>query len=403
MTLHRLLHPHTVEDFFSSVWEREHLHITREENPELLSFFEELITFEDIDELLTTTYATRQRRWDSIRMGQGGIMISPEMYLSNRNGPMADVDVDRVLELHRAGASIILNSVHEALRPVGELCRALSDSMGIHVHGNVYITPPAAQGFPVHFDSHDVFLLQIVGEKRWELAHSQVPLATFEAQNEDQLAPQGTQTTIHLQSGELLYIPRGVLHEGVTSKEMSAHLTIGMNPFTWAQLLHDLVEQVETTDAEFRSSVPTGLRRVGDTGEDYQVTLSRLTRKLYVSNELVSRSVDRITRERSDRGPARLRGVLYYMHSVDRICSDTRLRPCGTQAPDMTRTDGELVLRFGDRVLTLPSFTEVHVRALFAGQPICASDLPPGIDREGRLVLVRRLVEEGLLVPIERV
>ncbi len=32
---------------------------------------------------------------------------------------------------------------------------------------NAYYTPRAAQGLPVHHDTHDVFVLQVSGEKRW--------------------------------------------------------------------------------------------------------------------------------------------------------------------------------------------------------------------------------------------
>ena len=34
---------------------------------------------------------------------------------------------------------------------------------------NVYITPPAAQGFQVHHDTHDTSTAQISGEKTWRI------------------------------------------------------------------------------------------------------------------------------------------------------------------------------------------------------------------------------------------
>jgi ribosomal protein L16 Arg81 hydroxylase len=30
---------------------------------------------------------------------------------------------------------------------------------------NIYLSPPNAQGFGTHFDSHDVFVLQVAGSK----------------------------------------------------------------------------------------------------------------------------------------------------------------------------------------------------------------------------------------------
>ena len=32
---------------------------------------------------------------------------------------------------------------------------------------NAYITPPENQGFAAHYDTHDVFVLQVSGSKRW--------------------------------------------------------------------------------------------------------------------------------------------------------------------------------------------------------------------------------------------
>ena len=76
--------------------------------------------------------------------------------------------------------------------------------------------------------------------------------------------PQGNVTTVRLRRGELLYLPRGFLHQGKTSNEMSAHLTIGVNPITWAQVIHKIVDRLEQTDPDFRRSVRTAERAGGN-------------------------------------------------------------------------------------------------------------------------------------------
>lgn len=181
MTLQRLLQPLSVAEFFAEFWEKQYLYISHAKNPSLDGFISGLVTLDDIDRLLTTVYSGGLRAWDSIRMGQDGVIIPPDMYLSRRNAGVAEIDVNRVLDLHRAGASIIINGVQRSLEGVGELCRSLSRSLCTDVHANIYLTPRAGQGFPVHFDPHDVFLLQAIGAKDWKLAQSPVPLATFEA------------------------------------------------------------------------------------------------------------------------------------------------------------------------------------------------------------------------------
>ena len=37
------------------------------------------------------------------------------------------------------------------------------------VQANAYSTPRGSQGFAVHHDTHDVLVLQVAGEKRWQL------------------------------------------------------------------------------------------------------------------------------------------------------------------------------------------------------------------------------------------
>ena len=34
---------------------------------------------------------------------------------------------------------------------------------------NAYITPESARGFEPHYDVHDVFVLQVSGEKHWSV------------------------------------------------------------------------------------------------------------------------------------------------------------------------------------------------------------------------------------------
>ena len=52
------------------------------------------------------------------------------------------------------------------------LCRAMEKAFSSHFQANVYLSPPNAQGFGTHFDSHDVFVLQVAGSKIWTLSSS---------------------------------------------------------------------------------------------------------------------------------------------------------------------------------------------------------------------------------------
>ena len=77
------------------------------------------------------------------------------------------VDMRRVLQEFERGATIVLQALHVTHPPLTAFARELEDELRHPVQVNAYYTPRAAQGLPVHHDTHDVFVLQISGEKRW--------------------------------------------------------------------------------------------------------------------------------------------------------------------------------------------------------------------------------------------
>src|SRR5437868_1218688 len=78
-----LLQPYSIEDFLSRYWEREHLHVSRDDTELAVS----LMSVEDVDELLTKTYSSGARRWDAVRVARDGYLVPSNKYLRNREGP----------------------------------------------------------------------------------------------------------------------------------------------------------------------------------------------------------------------------------------------------------------------------------------------------------------------------
>src|SRR6185295_12103641 len=96
---------------------------------------------------------------------------------------------------------------------------------------------PGAQGFSAHYDTHDVFILQAAGSKHWRLYGSsvQLPLAStpYPYPGPDAGKPSAD---FVLRAGDVLYIPRGHVHDALTSDSISLHVTLGINVYTWADL-----------------------------------------------------------------------------------------------------------------------------------------------------------------------
>ena len=70
------------------------------------------------------------------------------------------------------GATIRVKSIQKHFEPLAELCRNIEQELGFPTRANLYCTPAGARGFDLHFDTHEVFVLQLLGKKRWQVYES---------------------------------------------------------------------------------------------------------------------------------------------------------------------------------------------------------------------------------------
>ncbi|NUS86945.1 MAG: hypothetical protein HOY75_30625 [Streptomyces sp.] len=110
-----------------------------------------------------------------------------------------------------AGTTIALNHMHWLLPQAAELCAALQRRLRQQTQANIYITPPNAQGLPVHSDPHDTLILQLVGAKQWFI--------------ED---PESGPAAFTMFPGDFLYLPAGTPHEARCDDSAAMHLTVGV-------------------------------------------------------------------------------------------------------------------------------------------------------------------------------
>ncbi|NXM54392.1 RIOX2 oxygenase, partial [Illadopsis cleaveri] len=161
---------------------------------------------------------------------------------------------------------------------------------GSLVGSNVYITPQGSQGLPPHYDDVEVFILQLEGEKHWRLYKPTVPLAReYNVEPEDRI---GSPThEFILKPGDLLYFPRGTIHQADTPHGISysTHVTISTyQNNSWGDFLLDaipgLVFDTAREDVALRMSIPRQLLMQVNTA-DCTKKLSSLLRRLADSLE----------------------------------------------------------------------------------------------------------------------
>ncbi|GET91013.1 hypothetical protein, conserved [Leishmania tarentolae] len=136
---------------------------------------------------------------------------------------------------------------------------------------NSYWTPANSQGFAPHYDDVDVFLLQLEGEKLWCLYDPPEDVDVLARHSSDDYAPEQLHTpkhTLTLKAGDVLYMPRGTVHQGkTTTKTHSLHITFSANQMnSWADFMNRAAQYtVETLAAnrlEWRRALPRDMPQV---------------------------------------------------------------------------------------------------------------------------------------------
>ena len=123
---------------------------------------------------------------------------------------------------------------------------------------NAYYSPPHSIGFERHWDTHDVFILQVEGEKTWELFDRPImcPNDKLTSKYSTKLSAQAKFIQkIMLKPGELLYLPQGAAHQVYTEDSESLHITLGIRQSTVEHLLMKSISQICKNDREFQRSL----------------------------------------------------------------------------------------------------------------------------------------------------
>jgi len=250
------------------------------------------------------------------------------------------------------------------------------------VQANSYYTPRRSQGFAVHHDTHDVFVLQVAGEKHWRVYDPLWELPLKHQRYSKELGEHGPPVfELTLRAGDTLYLPRGWLHDALTSDTDSLHLTVGVNAHTWVDAIRAALDECED-DVEFRRTVPAD-------GEAQADLLDRLAARL-TRAEVARRARARLV---NSRRPIR-DGQLEEVRALESITVDTALERRPTVIADLDGT----TLSFEGKHVSFPEHARDELEAIAADdEPFTAADLPGELDGEGRLVLVRRLIREGFL------
>src|SRR5262249_14176746 len=140
----------------------------------------------------------------------------------------------------------------------------------------------------------EVFVLQIEGSKHWRFYHCarDLPLADEKAVLARDELPEPTRE-VTVRPGDLLYMPRGHVHEAFTSDCLSLHLTVGVRIFRWADVLSLALANVSAYDVRFRAALPPGLLTSGQVPAAAKAQFQELLR-VFAESAWVEEAVGRL-------------------------------------------------------------------------------------------------------------
>jgi hypothetical protein len=383
-----------VDEFASQYWGSRPL-LSRA--AELPSGFGDLFSNDAVDELVSR----RGLRTPFLRVAKNGSTL-PDGAFTAGGGTGAGIadqaSDDQLLRLFGDGATMVLQGLHRTWEPVLGFTQDLAADLGHPVQVNAYVTPAQNTGFSDHYDVHDVFVLQIAGEKRWRIRepvhHSPLrnqPWTDHRAAVEA-AAEQPPLLEETLSPGDVLYLPRGYLHAATALGDVSTHLTVGVHPWTRRHLADELVERalaVASEDERVRASLGLGLDLTDAAAweRDLGVVREALVRAL--RDAPADALVDALARKSRSAQRAAPVNPVATVRAAARLHGSERVR---LRSHLESRLDGDrLISRAGELSLG-PAETE-RVADLLATGAASTADL--GVD------LARRLLLAGVAVTAE--
>ncbi len=350
--------------------------------------FADLLTDVDVDELV----GERALRAPFFRtVSGGGGLPTPLRTARAGNRTIGDlVDPDGLAAQHIGGATLVLQALHRMHPPVGRFCRELALELGHPTQCNAYVTPAGgAQGFDFHHDTHDVLVLQVSGKKRWVIHQPvlELPLPSQARAGAD-LVTDGAEPLldIELEAGDCLYLPRGYVHAALTTDVASVHLTVGIMVTTWYDVLSDMLT-LAADDPQFRRAL--SVQPSSDPGDLLSRTASWL--QAFDPADVREKLAVRLARATP---PEPLR-MLAGAQTLRTLSPQTAVRP---RRGLSVRREGTTLHLSGKR-LTLPGSTAAALDVALAGPSEVGDLAVGGFDEGDALVLARRLLREGVLVP----
>lgn len=379
-----LIHPANKKVFFEQYFEKQPLVVKRNQP----DYFKELLSLDEIDRVITTL----DRGTDAIILKNASREVTEADYTVD-----GSIDVAKLYQLFGEGSTITLAFLDTVLPLLARFCRSLESEFTCPFQANIYLTPPGAQGAKVHYDTHDVFVLQVAGSKKWTVYGTPVELPLAGQDFDSKIHDVGKPTLeFELEAGDVAYIPRGVTHDARSTDTVSLHITAGILRFTWTDLLLEFVANASLRDAAFRKSLPPGFAGAGFDRGSARETVRELLQRVSERGDFDA-ALDRFVGEFFSRCRPLLRGQMAQMAALGGLTTESVVGVRDGTVFRMEMNGDSVAVECYGRRITFPAHAREAVEFALTNSRFAVRDLPGDLDDAGKLVIVRRLIQEGLV------
>lgn len=249
------LDPHT---FLADYYDRRPVHLKGDPDR-----FRDLLTWTRLNELLAMGGLWTA---DSIDVALDGRPIPPQQFAAPGMGwdgrQAMCPDVGKLTELLRRGATIAVEKLHSLTPELRALSASMESVLGAPISSNAFCSWDGTRGYGAHFDTLQVFAVQLEGEKVWEIFEGKIPYAAefrgFRAneisQEERERQKGKLAMQVKMTPGDMLYVPQGQYHRALAS-DKSLHLSLGARHYTGVDLINLMLPHLAQVP-EFRMRLP---------------------------------------------------------------------------------------------------------------------------------------------------
>lgn len=135
------------------------------------------------------------------------------------------VDGAKVRAQMAAGATVVIQNLHDWHRPARVLCRRLAEQFAAKAGAAAFWSPAGEEGLRAHRDDGHLFVIQVHGTKRWYLYDVPQEPSAWKPGYVDDL---DNAETVDLRPGQVLYLPDGLAHHTRSMDTDSVHVTVAI-------------------------------------------------------------------------------------------------------------------------------------------------------------------------------